>query len=173
MKKENKKLKNLSKGVKFLILVILIYLLLLFLNKDIFLKSLTKFIDLFLKILPSLIGAFVLMFVFNYILDSQKIKRKLINETGWKKYFLVVSLGILSSGPIYIWYSFLADLKRQGLKDSMIAIFLFNRALKIPLLPVLAYYFSLEFVIITTTLMILFSIIGGITLGLLTQKKYV
>jgi len=95
-------------------------------------------------------------------LDDKKIKKYLIGKADWKKYVLTVFLGILSSGPIYAWYPFLSDLKEQGFKNSLITIFLYNRAIKIPLIPVLIYYISLQFVIVITVLMIVFSVINGI-----------
>ncbi len=170
MKKLKQKFKNLSASLKFLSVVILIYLFLLIFNFDFFIKSLNKFADLSIKILPSILGAFVLIFVFNYILNNQQIKKYLTGKLSWKKYFLTIVLGVLSSGPIYAWYPFLADLKEQGFKNSLITVFLYNRAIKLPLIPVLIYYFSLQFVIIITVLMIIFSIINGIIMDKIVKN---
>jgi uncharacterized membrane protein YraQ (UPF0718 family) len=172
MRKIKQKFNNLSLSLslKFLILVILIYLIILIFNFTFFIISLEKFIDLIIKILPSILGMFVLIFVFNYILTDQKIKRYLIGKSSWKKYFLVVSLGILSAGPIYAWYPFLADLKEQGFKNGLISIFLYNRAIKLPFIPMIIYYFSLKFVILLTVLMIIFSIMNGMIINKLVKN---
>ena len=116
-------------------------------------------------------GTFVLIFIFNYVLSDQKIKKYLTGKLSWKKYFLTICLGILSSGPIYVWYPFLADLKEQGFKNGLISVFLYNRAVKLPLIPVLIYCFSLKFVILITSLMIIFSIINGIIIDKLLYSE--
>ncbi len=170
MKKLRQKFSNLSVGLKFLGAVILIYLILLIFNFAFFVASLDKFIILIIKILPSILGAFILIFVFNYILSDRKIKKYLTGKLNWQKYFLTVGLGILSSGPIYAWYPFLADLKEQGFKNSLITIFLYNRAIKLPFITVLIYYFSLKFVILTTVLMIIFSVTNGMIMDKIVKN---
>ena len=55
----------------------------------------------------------------------------------------------------------LADLRKLGMSNKLIAIFLYNRAIKIPLLIMLVYYFGLSFTITVTILIILFSVING------------
>jgi uncharacterized membrane protein YraQ (UPF0718 family) len=55
----------------------------------------------------------------------------------------------------------LGDLRKQGMKNGLIAAFLYARAIKIPLLPLMAYYFGITFVIILTIYMILASVIEG------------
>lgn len=152
-------------SVKFLSLVILIYLLVLVFNSTLFLDSLNRFVILAVKILPSILGAFILIFIFNYILTDQKIKKYLVGKSDWKKYFLVIGLGILSTGPVYAWYPFLADLKKQGFRNGLISIFLYNRAIKLPFIPIIIYYFSLKFVILIVMLMIIFSIINGMIIN--------
>lgn len=162
MKKIIQKFNSLNPNLKFFSLVILLYLFILIFDSVFFIGSLNRFIILVIKVLPSILTAFILIFVFNYILADQKIKKYLLSEFGWKKYFLVISLGILSAGPIYVWYPFLADLKEQGFKNGLISIFLYNRAIKLSFIPIIIYYFSLKFVILLTVLMIIFSILNGI-----------
>jgi len=71
-----------------------------------------------------------------------------------------------------MWYPLLADLKEKGMKNSLIATFLYNRAIKIPLIPITIYYFGIKLTIILTIYMIIFSIINGILVGKsLTLKK--
>ena len=72
---------------------------------------------------------------------------------------LAICTGILSHGPIYAWYPLLRDLRDQGMKSSLIAVFLYNRAIKIPLLPLIIYYFAIPFVAILTGYMIIASIV--------------
>jgi uncharacterized membrane protein YraQ (UPF0718 family) len=173
MKRLKQKIDNLSSSLKFLSFTILVYLFLFIFNFNFFITSLNKFVDLSIKILPSILGAFVLIFIFNYALSDEKIKKYLIGDINWKKYILSVGLGILSSGPIYVWFPFLSDLKQRGFKNSLITIFLYNRAIKLQFIPLLIYYFSLQFVMLITTLMIIFSIINGLLMDKIIKNKKV
>jgi uncharacterized membrane protein YraQ (UPF0718 family) len=107
------------------------------------------------------------------LLSSKRITKILGAESGIKGYVLSVIFGILSTGPIYMWYPLLSDLREKGVKNSLIVIFLYNRAVKIPLLPMMIYYFGSLFVLVLTIYMIVFSIINGLIVEklLLTQKK--
>ena len=55
----------------------------------------------------------------------------------------------------------LKDLKKHGAGFGFVATFLYNRAVKIPLLPVMFFYFGLTFVVVLTIVMIIASIIQG------------
>ena len=124
--------------------------------------ALTEFFFLLKKVVPILVLVFVFMFLSNLFLDAKKIKKLVGESAGIKGWFIAIVAGILSSGPIYMWYPLLADLKEKGMKDSFIATFLYNRAVKIPMLPMMIYYFGLPFTAILTVYMILFSIINGV-----------
>jgi len=47
------------------------------------------------------------------------------------------------------------------MKNGLAAVFLYNRAVKIPLVPLMIYYFGVKFLIILTLLTLLASIIEG------------
>ena len=55
----------------------------------------------------------------------------------------------------------LRDLRNQGMKSSLIAAFLYNRAIKIPLLPLMIYYFGTRFVLIFICYIVVASIVQG------------
>jgi uncharacterized membrane protein YraQ (UPF0718 family) len=78
--------------------------------------------------------------------------------------------GIASSGPIYMWYPLLSDLKEKGMRDSLIAAFLYNRAIKIPLLPMMVHYFGWDFTFALSIYMVLFSVVNGVIVQYLTQR---
>lgn len=160
---------NLNNTWKFLSVIVLLYLLLLPFSPSLFFQALRGTGVLIIKVLPSLFGAYVFIFLFNYFFSDEKLKTYFLHASNWKKYLAAVFLGILSSGPIYVWYNFLADLRKQGFKDGVLAVFLYNRAIKLPLLPVLMYYFSVEFVILLSVLMILFSLLNGLLLQALIR----
>ncbi|MBD3360593.1 permease [Candidatus Peregrinibacteria bacterium] len=141
-------------------------------NYPLFIDSLISFFELIKKILPILLIVFLLIFISNLILDSKRIVKFLGREAGFKGYLFSVIFGIISTGPIYMWYPLLADIKEKGVRDSFIVTFLYNRAVKIPILPMMIYYFGVKFVIVLTIYMIIFSILNGIAVEKsLTYKK--
>lgn len=162
---------KINNKYKFLILVIVIYILTFALNSKIALSSLNNFYNLGYKILPTLFLVFILIFLFNYFLDTKIIKKYISKKSGWKEHLVTIVMGILSSGPIYMWYPLLADLKEKGMDNSLITSFLYNRSIKPALIPLMIYYFGLPFVIVITGLIILFSLINGFTLEKILNNK--
>lgn len=164
------KLQTISKAWYFLSIVIGIYILLFFIKLDLFFSSLNYFFNIFLNIVPVFVVIFVLMAISNYFVTPEFIKKYLAKK-GIKKWLFVVIGGILSSGPIYMWYPFLGDLKNKGLSSGLVACFLYNRAIKIPLLSISIYYFGTEYVLVLAGVMIFMSIIQGILLNKLMKGK--
>jgi len=166
-----KSILQLNGGLKFFIFVIVIYILLAIFNFQLFCDSLTIFLDFLKKILPILLLVFVLMFLFNLILDRKKILKYLGKKSGHLGYLFSIIFGIISVGPIYTWYPLLADLKKKGARDSLLVIFLYNRAVKIPLLPMMIFYFGFDFIVIFTIYMIGFSVINGVLIEKIMSYK--
>lgn len=164
------KIKDIPNQWKFLSLMIIVYIIIFIINPNSFLKSLNFAKKIFIEIAPVFIIIFVLMAISNYFL-TPKIIVKYLKGKGPKKWFFVVIGGILSSGPIYMWYPLLGDLRKKGLGNGLIACFLYNRAIKIPLLPIAITYFGLKYIIILTIIMVIFSIIQGILIERLTEVK--
>ncbi len=168
------KLKNISRQISgswyFLIAIVLIYCLLFIFNSEIFFTSLNFFGKIILKIIPIFVFVFVLMTLSNYFI-TPKIIIKHLAKKGFKKWFFVIIGGILSSGPIYMWYPLLADLKHKGLNHGLIACFLYNRAIKIPILPVAILYFSWQYILILTLVMIFMSVMQGLIINKLMEVK--
>ncbi|RLG12384.1 hypothetical protein DRN69_06875 [Candidatus Pacearchaeota archaeon] len=162
------KLKRIGSGWYFLVIVSLIYILLVIFKQDLFFSSLNFFYRIMLKIIPILISVFVLMVLINYFITPKFIMKHL-REKGFKKWFFVVIGGILSSGPIYMWYPLLADLKSKGLNYGLIACFLYNRAIKIPLIPFAIFYFGWKYIMVLSFVMIFMSIIQGIIINKLME----
>jgi len=50
------------------------------------------------------------------------------------------------------------------MRTSLISVVLYNRAIKLPLLPLLVHYFGLAYTVVLAFYLIGFSIIGGIIL---------
>ena len=161
--------KEINKAWYFLLIVIFIYFILFFINNGIFNLSLKFFLNILKKIVPVFLLVFILMSVTNYFITPRFVIKHL--EGGKiKKWFFVIIGGILSTGPIYMWYPLLADLKDKGLSYGLIACFLYNRAIKIPFLPMMVLYFSWKYVVVLMCVMIFASIIQGILINEFMKK---
>jgi uncharacterized membrane protein YraQ (UPF0718 family) len=119
------------------------------------------FITIISQIWHILIIVFALLFILNLFLSPKTVKGWLGEASGWRGWVIAISGGIISSGPIYLWYPFLKDLERHGMRRAYTATFLSNRAVKPALLPLLIAYFGLAYTIILTAYIIIFSIIQG------------
>ncbi len=164
------KIKNIPKVWYFFIFMILVYISISIFNRDIFSTSFEFFIQIIYKIIPIFILVFILMTISNYFI-TPKFVLKHLNEKGIKKWIFVIIGGVLSSGPIYMWYPLLADLHKKGLKYGLIACFLYNRAIKIPLLPLAIVYFNWQYILVLTIVMILTSVLQGIMLNKIMEVK--
>ena len=167
----NRILEKISGKWIFFIAVITLYLILFFVNFNLASQAFFEFLYLFQKIIPVFVLVFVFMFFLDIFFDPKKIVKFVGKSAGLKGWLISIIGGILSTGPIYMWYPLLSDLKEKGMRDCFIAAFLYNRAVKIPLLPMMIYYFGLPFTIILSFYMILFSIINGIAVDKLVQMK--
>ena len=116
---------------------------------------------IFLNVALPLGLVFAVMLVFNLFIKPAQVVKLFGKSTGLKATILSVAGGIISMGPIYVWYPFLKDLREKGAQSSPIAVFLYARAIKPFLLPVMVSYFGWIYVVILTSLTALGSIAVG------------
>ncbi len=154
----------------FLIVVMFIHLFVLIANPALFSRSMEFFLRIFMQILPVFVLVFVLM-TLSHILVNRQVIAGYFRKPGVKKWFFVIIAGIVSTGPIYVWYPLLAELRDKGVEYGYLAAFLYNRAIKIPLLPVAIFYFGLKYIIVLTLLMIVFSVMQGVLINRLVPVK--
>jgi len=155
--KNNKKRqqnKNLIYGFSFLGSVFIIYLLLSIFDLENVYKSLQASLDIIIQILPILILVILMMLFVNLLLKPKTVSKLLGGESG-----------------LYVWYPLLKNLKDSGMKSGLVAVFLYNRAVKIPLLPVMIYYFGIGFALILTFYMIIASLLEGKIIEI-TEHKF-
>ena len=162
--------KNLYYGFSFLVIVFILYLVLAVFDLEKISMSLHVSFDILIQILPILVVVILLMGIVNYFLKPKLVSKYLGKESGVKGWFLAISMGIISHGPIYVWYPLLKDLRNQGMRTGLVAVFLYNRAIKIPLLPVMIFYFGLGFVIILFIYMIIASVVEGNIIEIIEHK---
>lgn len=167
--KSGKKVAKLAGRWQFLLLMLTVYLVLVLVNPDLARQALVGFKSMFLKIIPILVMVFIALFTVNLLLNPERIKKHLGRESGWMGWLWAVIGGILISGPPYVLYPMLGEFRKYGARNSLIAVYLYNRNVKIPFLPVMAYYFGLRYTVIVSVLIILFSLLNGLVVGKLTE----
>lgn len=154
-------IQKIGGGWIFFIVTLFIYGIVILFTPSLALQSLLAFTKLIEKITPVLVLVFAMLFLFDIFLKPQTVAKYLSKESGIKGWIIAIVGGIISMGAIYMWYPLLADLKEKGMSNGLIATFLYNRAIKIPLLPFFVYYFGWLFTIILTIYMIIFSVVNG------------
>ena len=169
-----KKNKNSSKNLVPLIALAVIsvgYMILYFIDGTLFQKSIGKFLVLIIQIVPFLLVVFVVLFINFWFFKPQIVKKYLGAQSGLKGYIFAILSGILSVGSAYMWYPLLKDLREGGMSDKLIAIFIYNRSIKLHLLPVMILYFGLKFTTVLTIVTILFSLIIGFSVQKFSMGK--
>lgn len=152
--------KKISPDEYFLIAMGVLYAVVFAIDRGLFKESLFFSGQMLIKILPAFIFIFLLMFVINLFV-TRKTVLKYLGRKGWLKWAFAVVGGIISTGPIYAWYPLLGELKDKGMSYGAVTCFLYNRPVKLPLLPVFIVYFDLSFVVVLILVMITASIIQG------------
>ena len=149
------------KGLKLLIIVVISYVLLFFMDYSKFKDSLEKINEILIILLPIFVFIIILTALINYFLKPKQILKHFGEDSGKAGLFYSIVGGILSHGPMYAWYGMLEDMRKQGLKDGLITVFLYSRAVKLPLLPLMVAIFGLSYTIVINIYIIIFAIIQG------------
>ena len=158
---KKKKEGGIAAGWIFLTLVLMMYLVSYIVNRPLFEQSVSYFSELSEKMMPTLCLVLTLMYITHLFLNPQNIKKYIGKDSGLRGWSIAIAGGIISSGPAYVWYPMLESLKKKGTRVSLIAAFMYARSIKLPLLPVMVYYFGLSFTAILTFYILLFSVISG------------
>jgi len=133
-------------GIYFLIFVMSLYAILFLTDSGKIYRALRMSLDIFIQILPVLVLVILLMWISSYFLKPKTVSKYLGRESGIKG---------------WIWYPLLKEMRGHGMRDGLIAVFLYNRAVKIPLIPVMVYYFGAVFVSVLTVYTVIASLIEG------------
>jgi uncharacterized membrane protein YraQ (UPF0718 family) len=133
--------------------------------------ALGSFSSLVGRVLPILGLVYVLVFLFNAFAEPQWITRFVGRSSGLKGWMVAVTAGVLSMGPIYPWYALLAEVKDKGMRPSLVAAFLYARAIKLPLLPLLAHYFGWVYTTVLVGYLLVFAVVNGVATGLAAGEE--
>ncbi len=143
----------------FLVFSIVIFLFIGFYTNT-FDQMLGELLTIIMNIIPVFILVFILFVVMDYFVDTKQLVKFMAHPT--LGYITASVAGVISTGPIYMWYPLLNDLQKSGIKNSLIAVFLYNRAIKPALIPMMILYFGLPFTVVLTIVMFIMSIFNGI-----------
>ena len=140
-------------------------------NPALVIDALSYFQGMVVKVFPILGLVFVILFFINWFLKAEKISRYLGRESGASGWFYAIIGGILISGPPYVLYPILGEMKKQGARSGLIVTLLYNRNVKIQFLPALVYYFGLRYAVVLSIYIIIFSVLNGMAFELFVHDR--
>ncbi|MBW2996928.1 hypothetical protein KY349_01155 [Candidatus Woesearchaeota archaeon] len=156
-----KKTEKSYAGWYFLGIVIVIYAAVALFSIDTLMKSLVFFWQIIKKVFWVFLLVFALLVVINYFIKPKTIVKHLGKKAGAKGWLIALISGIISTGPIYLWYPLLNEMQKHGVRNGYVATFLYNRAIKPALLPLFIFYFGIAYTVVLTVVMLFASILQG------------
>ncbi|NIA23907.1 MAG: hypothetical protein GWP03_07130 [Proteobacteria bacterium] len=102
---------------------------------------------------------------------AEKLAKLFKNGKRSTLWIITIVAGIISTGSVYLWFPLLKDLQQKGMSPELTAVFIFNRAIKLQLLPIMILYFGLKYVVTLTVIMIIFSVLYGFVFKLFYNLK--
>jgi len=160
------------KGIKFLLFVIIIYIIIALFEKENFILALYKSFSILLNLLPIFVIIIIITTIINFFLKPKKIMKYFGKDSGVKGWIYAVLGGVISHGPMYAWYPMISELRENGLKDGLLATFMFSRTIKIPFVPIMIDYFGILFTMIFFTSILITSILQGLLIEALNKKRF-
>ena len=157
-------------GWLFLLLVIAAYGVMAVSDAGIVGRALSVFTKVMHNVLPALVMVFFLLLMADLLFKPEWIKRTLGREAGVKGWLIAAVGGVLATGPIYAWYALLRELGEKGMRASLAAVFLYSRAVKLPLLPLMIHYFGTTYTLVLCLYLLGFSIVNGIQMAKLDDR---
>ena len=127
--------------------------------------------NLLLYIALPLVLVFLIMLALNLFVKPAQIVGLFGKGLRIKGIVFSAVAGIISMGPIYVWYPLLKNLREEGAGNGPMAIFLYTRAVKPFLLPVMIAYFGWVYVVILTFLTVSASIATGCFMSFFMKGK--
>ncbi len=159
---DKKQAKKFPGGLLFLIAVIALYGITFLLDARLAYDALGLAGKLLYHLIPILLLVFALIFISNLLIRPDWVRTHVGEESGLKGWVVAVIGGVLSVGPVYPWYALLRELRDKGMRTALIAVFLYNRGIKLPMLPLMIHYFGMAFTLILAAYLTLFSLLSGL-----------
>jgi len=157
-------------GWYFLLGVVIVYLITALIKSEAIASALQSAWNVLQNVIPILVLVYIMMVITNHFVTPQVARKYLGKASGLKKWWIALIGGVISMGPIYMWYPLLKDLKEDGASYGFIATFLYNRAIKLPLLPIMIFYFGWVYALVLGLVMMAVSIIQGLIIEKMEGK---
>ncbi|MEJ2329846.1 MAG: permease [Gammaproteobacteria bacterium] len=151
-------------GLFFMLGVMALYVVVFFLNEQLGRDALDHAGNLLSRLAPVLALVFVLIFLTNLLIRPAWVRTHVGQHSGLKGWAVALVGGMLSVGPVYPWYALLGELKDKGMRPALVAVFLYSRAIKLPLLPLMIHYFGLAYTLLLIAYLLLFSLLNGMAM---------
>lgn len=150
---------KISGNLYFLLIVVSLYVIV-FVFDPVGCKDSLKITFGIVKIaVPILIIVIMFTALVDYFINPQKVAKYLSRESGVKGWAIATIAGTISHGPPFVWYPLIQDLREKGMSSGLAAVYFYNRAIKIPLIPMMVYYFGWKFFVVLTLFTIIASFI--------------
>ncbi len=133
-------------------------------------EAVRRFLPLVRQIVPMLFLVFGFMVLVNGLLKTSTLIKTMGKGSGIKGWLVAIIAGILSMGAIYMWFPLLRDMMDKGVKPGLVAVFLYNRGIKLTWLPLMALYFGLKYVVVLTLVTVLVSVLQGLVMDYLMRQ---
>lgn len=145
----------------FLGMVALLYAVVAAVDATVIARAFSFFASIARQVIPVLVLVFVLVFLTNLFIRPETVGRHLGAGAGLRGWMIALAAGIVSTGPVFLWYPMLADLREKGMRTAFIATFLSARAIKLALIPLMIFYFGTAFTVVLTAYLAGFSLVAG------------
>jgi uncharacterized membrane protein YraQ (UPF0718 family) len=162
---------KIPNGMIFLFIVVLIYGVSALTEPDFVAGAFGNFLVTFSKVLPILLIVYLVMFFSFVFVKPEMVKRQLGRNSGIKGWVYAIIGSIVISGPSYVLFPLLGELRKEGMKYSLIAVFMSNRNVQLAYLPVIAYYFGWRFSFVFAFYVLAFSLLTGMLMGKVMRGK--
>ena len=167
---ENKKNKNKSRLI-FFVIVVLLYIISFIIDSERTERAVMRSLHLSLKIIPVLFIVFLFMGLINFFIRPSKYVKLFGKESGLKGWAIALVLGVISHGSVYVWYPMLGEFQKHGMRPALTAAFIYSRSIKIPLLPMMVLYFGWKYTVIFIIYILIASVFEGFIMEKLTTKR--
>ncbi|MBU4216619.1 hypothetical protein L6270_00520 [Candidatus Parcubacteria bacterium] len=164
-------IKKIPNGQKFLLGVVLVYFVVGYFRQEITKKAFEESWTALQGVLPFLVLVFIIIFLVNLFVKPEMIKKHLGADVGWRKWLYVVIGSVIIVGPPYVLFPIFGELKKNGMKNSLIVAFFSNRNVQPVFIPVMIHYFGLAFTVVVSIYVLIFSLVNGYIAGKILDRK--
>ena len=158
------------RGKYLLLIVVVLYVLLLCFDSGAAMAALAGSGAVLGRILPIIAGVILFTAALNYFLRPKQVAEHLGKESGFRAWVWALAAGVVSHGPMYIWYPTLEELRAHGMRDGLIVTLFAARVIKLPPLPLMIDYFGLTYTLVLSFYILAGALVQGWLIEMLERK---